>query len=256
MFDLCYLLLNLETKKVINRNLSNLDHYKLRVPGEVLPHKVCDLDTDNPFLLDGDHRHELNRIFGMSLRLLCIPDRIRQFNNQERNVIEFMITHFEIGTRGYSTLGKNQLFSIENDDLIAAPTPKTCRCLSFNDYIAEKKLVADIRGEVIKDDAFNHSDGNFTGYATLQYSPKSKDDSYTLHSETYLTICLPDEIFDNISIAIKQGQVNHVSINLNIWIDSIFTSTSKYDGHATDIIFNSVNNGDGKIENFAIEYLI
>ena len=265
MFDLCHLLIQKEAQpsKDFKIQLGDLRHAIRRIPGEVLPHKVCDLSSEKPYLLLEETKSDLNKIFGFQLSLQCKPERLLLINNSQSNYklsIDFKVSNLTIGSPGnWSWLGKNQFFSITDDSVLTLESPASIRILSTKFQTAQNNYFRSEQGQKLSpSEAEQDLDKKTYGIANFAFFQAYKGDDNFVKTppEIYFSFGLEESLFNHLVDELKKGTVDQIDLQTHFNFDSALTTTSKYEGFASEVIFKEAIAAEGGIEEFSIEYRI
>lgn len=265
MFDLCHLLIQKEAEpsKDLKIQLGDLRHAIRRIPGEVLPHKVCDLSSEKPYLLLEETKSDLNKIFGFQLSLQCKPERLLLINNSQTNYklsIDFKVSNLTIGSPGnWSWLGKNQFFAITDDDVLTLESPASIRILSTKFQTAQNNYFRSEQGQKLSpSEAEQDLDKKTYGISNFEFFQAYKGDGNFVRRppEIYFSFGLEESLFNHLVDELKKGTVDQIDLQTHFNFDSALTTTSKYEGFASDVILKDPIAAEGEIEEFSIEYRI
>jgi hypothetical protein len=265
MFDLCHLLIQKEaaSSKDLKIQHGDLRHAIRRIPGEVLPHKVCDLSSEKPYLLLEETKSDLNKIFGFQLSLQCKPERLLLINNSQSNYklsLDFKVSNLTIGSPGnWSWLGKNQFFAITDDNVLTLESPASIRILSTkfqtdqNNYFRSEQDQKLSSSQTEQDlDKKTYGIANFAFFQAY----KGDDNFVKTPPEIYFSFGLEESLFNHLVDELKKGTVDQIDLQTYFKFDSALTTTSKYEGFASEVIFTEAITAEGGIEEFSIEYRI
>ena len=212
MFDLCHLLIQKEaaSSKDLKIQHDELRHAVRRIPGEVLPHKVCDLSSESPHLLLEETKSDLNKIFGFQLSLQCKPERLLLINNSQSNYklsIDFKVSNLTIGSPAtWSWLGKNQFFAITDDNLLTLENPASTRILSAKFQTEHNNYFRSEQGETLNPSENQQDLGNKTyGIANFSfyqgYKGDGNGDFVTTPPAIYFSFGLEESLFNHLQKA-------------------------------------------------------
>lgn len=262
LFDLCHILVKVEAAGTPADNEQRLSFWRA-VPGESLPYKAKFSETSKEVRLsniDGTKEIALTERFGSQLRMTCKPERMQWLcdNNQfPHYLVHLKVIDFNLGYHeSYSSIGQNQLFAIEGDEISAIPLPVVDITdeNSFENTEAEINLLrtgTDSRPSEATKDGTQQCLGN----GRLSYHPKTKSGGIYkgCPSSTFLSMSLEKSIFDQFIESIKSDRISNVRISAFFQIDSGYTTSSRYET-AADFIFHDVREAKLEINGFAIEY--
>lgn len=265
MFDLCHLLIQKESENSKELKIEN-DDYRYstrRITGEVLPHKVFDLSSEKPYLMLNEQKSELNKIFGFRLFLECKPEKMLLINDSLSNskiAIDFKVTTLSIGSsNSWSSVGRDQFFAITDENVLTLENPSSIRILSTKFQTAQNEYIAACKGENLspsepKLDSDNKSFGiaNFA----FHHGYKNEDELTRSPPEMYLSFGLDENIFNQLIEAVKNGEVKSLQMRSMLMMDFAYTTTSRFEGFGSDVIFKDALDAKGAIEDFSIEYRI
>lgn len=265
MFDLCHLLIQKESEGSNKQKIQfdDLRYSTRRIPGEVLPHKVFDLSSDKPYLMYEGRKNELNKIFGFQLFLQCTPERMLLINDSQSNskfAIDFKVSTLSIGSsNSWSSVGKDQFFAITDENVLALESPSSIRILNTAFQTAHNEYIAACKGEDLSPSEtkleLNKKRSGIANFA-FYHGYKAEGELTKSPSEIYLSFGLEENLFNQLVEAVKRGEVESIQIRTILKMDSAFTTTSPYEGFASDVIFKDALDAKGEIDDFSIEYRI
>lgn len=265
MFDLCHLLIQKESEDSNKQEIQfdDLRYSAPRIPGEILPHKVFDLSSENPYLMHEERKNELNKIFGFQLFLQCKPERMLLINDSQSSskfAIDFNVSTLSIGSsNSWSWVGKDQFFTITDENILALESPSSIRILSTKFQTAENEFISASKGEEhkssetkLKPEKKSYGIANFAFY----HGYKAEGEFTKSPAGIFLSFGLEENTFNQLIEAVKKGEVESIQMRTVLKMDSAFTTTSRYEGFSSDVIFKDALDAEGEIDDFTIEYRI
>jgi hypothetical protein len=259
MFDLCHKLIAIDALNITSKSSSESLYFENRLnPNETSSYKFIGLDSDSPCLNKEGKNIDLRKIFGFTVSLDCIPERLQWHHESDKNPhhsIHLTLSRLKIGSdNSYSFLGHNQFFATDGEKLIVLPDVKNLRLTNLKQRAIDKSIIQVARRVEEKNQPDFEDGKSSVGHIDLYYQNKTDFYDAKYPDEIFLEVGLNDSDFEKLVNDIKFRNIKNIYFSAVFSIESVFTTSGSYDGWSKDIIFHNFNQAFGEINSFSIEY--